>query len=120
MRSQFIQAEAVGVVKVFGKATIGASGAVSAFEGTGFVLTRDSAGAYTCTLNRPYSRLLFAAAIPSLATATDVVTQLGAVDMGNAARTAKFIFTTGGAATELASDTVLYIELTLGDSSVRP
>ena len=120
MRSQNIQTEAVGVVKLYGKATIGGTGAVDAFEGSGFTLARDSAGLYTCTLTRPYSRLLFAAAITSLATATEVVVALGAVDMTNAARTAKLFFTTSGSVAELASGTILYIELTLGDSSVRP
>lgn len=110
----------VGVTFLFGAVTIGGSGAVSSETSLGFAVTRDSAGIYTCTLDRPFPELLFASAVPSFATATECVIQLGAINMDNASRTVKFLNTTSGSVAELASGTVLYVCLVLKDSTVGP
>ena len=120
MIKNLVYANDVEVTTLYGAVTIGGSGAVSSQTSLGFTVTRDSAGAYTCTLDRPFPELLFASAVPSLATATECVLQLGAIDMANSARTVKFINTTSGVAAELASGTVLYICLVLKDSTCTP
>ena len=121
MIKNLVVANDVGVTTLFGAVTIGAAGAITSQTSLGFTVAYDgAAGKYTATLDRPFPELLFASAVPSLSTATECVLQLGAIDMDNAARTVKFINTTSGVATALASGTVLYIQLVLKDSTVGP
>ena len=111
----------VEVTSLYGAVTIGAAGAITSQTSLGFTVAYDgSAGKYTATLDRPFPELLFASAVPSLATATECVLQLGAIDMANSARTVKFINTTSGVAAELASGTILYLMLVLKDSTCTP
>lgn len=111
-------ANEIECVSLYGTVTIGAASAVTAQDCLGFNVTLVAPGVYTCTLTRPFPRLLFASAVSCLGTETEVVTQILGVDMSNASRTVTFGFTTSGLVAPLADGTTLYIQLVLKDSTV--
>lgn len=111
-------ANEIECVSLYGTVTIGAHSVITSQDCLGFNVALVAPGIYTCTLSRPFPRLLFASAVPCLGTETEVVTQIFSVDMSNANRTVTFGFTTSGLAQALADGTTLYIQLVLKDSTV--
>lgn len=129
--NQFTNSLDKGVVKLYAKVAIGASGAptLSAINSKGFVsVTRNSAGKYTFVLGTSsskldtYNRILdvqaqfktssAAPAAPTVALVADSVNTLG---------TSSFAITcfSGSTATDPASGETMYVELTLSNSSAQ-
>lgn len=117
-----VRARDVAVTQLFGEITItGASGAISTATPStcyGFTVAYVSAGKYTITLDRLYPELLYVNASTFLATVTEVDAQVSAYDMS--AGTISVIFTTSGAATELATGSKVFFMIVLKDSTVAP
>lgn len=116
----------VDVVELFGKISIGASGAVSSSSGKGIAsVVRNSAGKYTITLSDRYNSLLYASAIVLDDTNSDPVTvgiqpRLFSEAVNNATPTIviQFYNHTDGSAADPANGALVYFTAKLRNSSV--
>lgn len=110
----------VGIVKLWLKAAIGATGAVTlnAAGSKGIAsITRTSAGLYQITLDEPYAALLMANAFVVFSTLQDLTFQVKAEDVASA-KTIDLWCKTAATATDPTDGSSLRVELILKNSSV--
>lgn len=117
----------IGTVTLWARATIGASGAITASRlGNGVAsVVRTSAGLYTVTLQDIYTSLQWAevkvlAASAGNPTTAGILNTLQADTVATSTPTVAFLFqsVTAGAATDPASGAILYFKIELKNSSV--
>jgi hypothetical protein len=114
------------VVTLYGTATIGASGAVSASTGKGIAtIVRTSAGKYTVTLSDSYNSLMYGDCKLLHSTLSDpntvgIYANLFSTAVTGATPTVVFQFqnVTDGAAADPASGAVIYFKFDLKNSTV--
>jgi hypothetical protein len=113
----------IGVVCLFGKASIGATGAVSSFSGKGFAsMERTGAGAYKLTLSDSYNKVLFyESAIQGVPGATEGASSYivnDDVDGSDPHLDVAFVDATDGSAADPADGSSVFFKVTLRNSSV--
>lgn len=102
---------------LYGKVTIGASGAPTLVQSLGFAsVVRNSAGNYTVTLQDKYVALMSVKVSYIAAVAEDLSFQVSA-EAVKTAKTIGLLTLTGGVATDPASGDILLIEVVLKNSS---
>ena len=109
-----------GLVCLYGRATIGATGAITTQDARGFSIANGATGVYTITLEDNYTalRMVSTNVIDSITAADGKVGMITAEDVANGTLEITFVGTDDGAAADPASGAVILIEITLKNSSV--
>ena len=109
-----------GLVCLYGRATIGASGAVASQDARGFSIANGATGIYTITLEDNYTalRMVSTNVIDAVAGGEAKLAQITAEDVANGTLELTFVATDDGLAADPASGAIILIEITLKNSSV--
>ena len=105
--------------RLYAQVTIGASGAVSSTAGYGITsCTETATGTYKFILDDSYEKLVFAHGTSLNSSIDDIMTSIKAedVDATSDPYVELFTYSVGGAASEPASGTVLYVEIAVQDT----
>jgi hypothetical protein len=106
--------------EIFCKLTIGATGAVTSFNGYGVAsITRNGAGNYTVVLTEQHAFLIGASIIELYATSEDITFQILSEDVDNptqASRTIVFSCKKAAVETDLTSGALIYMNFRFCDS----
>jgi hypothetical protein len=100
--------------RLYATVTIGASGAVSSTAGYGILsCTEDATGTYKFILDQAYESLVYAHATTLNSTIDDIMTSIKAedVDATSDPYVTLYTYSVGGAASEPASGSLLYVEI---------
>ena len=110
-----------GLICLYGRVTIGAAGAVASQDCRGFSVVSDGSSVYTVTLEDKYNALYMVSSNVNDAVAAleGKFVQITSEDVANGTLEFTTVASDDGLAADIATDGVLFLELTLKNSSVE-